>query len=31
MNTLSFNKDNLLEKYKPDFAVGYGSGVFLQE
>ena len=31
MNTLSFDKDNLLEKYKPDFAIGYGSGVFLQE
>ena len=28
---LSFDKGALIEKYKPDFAIAYGSGVFRQE
>lgn len=28
---LSFNKEKLIEKYKPDFAMAYGSGVFRQD
>lgn len=31
MSEFSFNKERLLEKYNPDFAVAYGSGVFAQE
>jgi translocator assembly and maintenance protein 41 len=31
MKDFSFDKDRLLDKYKPDFAVAYGSGVFAQE
>ena len=28
---LSFDAEKLIEKYKPDFAMAYGSGVFRQE
>jgi mitochondrial translocator assembly and maintenance protein 41 len=31
MKTLSFNQDELIDTYKPDFAMAYGSGVFEQE
>lgn len=31
MEKLSFNEESLIDHYEPDFAFGYGSGVFQQE